>query len=158
MDSLVNFITDIIYNATSMPDFLYKKEMVVISSENLEQIYQHLLLKTLSITFLTLLSSSYVGYKMFYKPSVAEVYIDDSDDDSENDQIEIKEIELDTNDESDISDAKSDYSGSNVSITDVEKSIKKNQELVAEMSKKMHDDLAINSTIYQNARRSNRFK
>lgn len=156
MDALVSFVTDLIYNVTSMPAFLNKKEVVVISSENLEQIYHHLLLKTLVTTFFMVFSMGIVAYKMLSKPSVAAEFIS-------------KEQELDTIDngtvpdiddlDSDISDAKSEYSdGSTVSVSDVEKTIQKDRELVVEMSKKMEDDLAINSAIYQNARRSSRFK
>ncbi len=156
MDALVSFVTDLIYNVTSMPAFLNKKEVVVISSENLEQIYHYLLLKTLVTTFFMFSSMGFVAYKMLSKPSVATEFVSKEEELDAIDNGTVPDIDdLD----SDISDAKSEYSdGSTVSVSDVEKTIQKDRELVVEMSKKMEDDLAINSAIYQNARRSSRFK
>lgn len=161
--SVVDNILELISNATSLPPFLYKKEMVIVSYENLNEIYRDLMTKTfLFVTFGILLpmyslnsaysyTTAFIARRKANKLKMENInFCDDEDSDDEN-----YIPDLDNADESsDLSDCESNFTDSNVEIDEhdaQEASMMFNYE--KELKRKISDEPNVNTKIYQYAKK-----
>lgn len=179
-----NNLLQIINNVTSLPKVLYKQDMVIISYENLNEIYKDLMIKTflfvifgVFLPFYTVVltynfTTAYLAKRKIMKIKMETInYCDDDDSDDEDYAPDMDNC---TDDSSDISDAKPDFSdteedeiegeegsssSSNVSInmSQVDQMIMDDQ-MNIKQSHSIQEDMGISSELYQAARRSSRYR
>lgn len=159
--SIVDNILELISNATSLPPFLYKKEMVIVSYENLNEIYRDLMTKTfLFVTFGVLLplyslnsaysyATAFIARRKANRMKMEVInFCDDEDSDDEN---YIPDLDSES---SDLSDCESNFTDSNVSVNEEdvqEAAMLFNYE--KELKRKILDEPNVNTKIYQYAKK-----